>query len=48
MNFHSDPDTCRKYLIPILTDAGSENEPHSIAEQPTFPYSQIIVAGEKV
>lgn len=45
---HSEADTCRKYVVPKLTDAGWETEPHSIAEQRTFTDGRIIVAGGKV
>jgi hypothetical protein len=29
----TEADTCRKYVLPKLVDAGWENEPHSISEQ---------------
>jgi type I restriction enzyme R subunit len=45
---HSEADTCRKYIVPKLTEAGWESEPHSIAEQRTFTDGRIIVAGGKV
>ena len=48
MSPHSEADTCRKYVVPKLTDAGWETEPHSIAEQRTFTDGRIIVAGGKV
>ncbi len=48
MSASSEADTCRKYVVPKLTDAGWENEPHSIAEQRTFTDGRIIVAGGKV
>ena len=48
MSSNSEADTCRKYVVPKLTDAGWENEPHSIAEQRTFTDGRIIVTGGKV
>jgi len=48
MSTHSEADTCRKYVVPKLTEAGWDNEPHSIAEQRTFTDGRIIVAGGKV
>lgn len=44
----SEADTCRKYIAPKLTDAGWDNEPHSIAEQRTFTDGRIIVSGGKI
>jgi len=44
----SEADTCRLYVVPKLTGAGWESEPHSIAEQRTFTDGRIIVAGGKV
>jgi len=29
-------DTCRKYVLPKLTEAGWDDEPHSFTEQRTF------------
>ena len=48
MSPSSEADTCRKYVVPKLTAAGWEAEPHSIAEQRTFTDGRIIVAGGKV
>lgn len=48
MSPNSEADTCRKYVVPKLTVAGWENEPHSIAEQRYFTDGRIIVAGGKV
>lgn len=48
MSTNSEADTCRKYVVPKLTAAGWEDEPHSIAEQRTFTDGRIIVAGGKV
>lgn len=48
MSPHTEADTCRKYVVPKLTDAGWDTEPHSIAEQRTFTDGRIIVAGGKV
>jgi len=43
----NEADTCRKFVVPKLTDAGWENDPHAIAEQHTFTDGRIIVAGTK-
>lgn len=44
----SEADTCRKYIVPKLIEAGWDNEPHSIAEQRTFTDGRIIVSGSKI
>lgn len=48
MNPHFEVDTYRENIVPMLTDAGWENEPHSIAEQRSLADGQIIVAVGKV
>ena len=44
----TEADTCRKYVIPKLVEAGWENSPHSITEQKTFTDGRIVVAGARV
>ncbi len=43
----TEADTCRKYVLPKLVDAGWETEPHSISEQKTFTDGRILVVGSK-
>src|SRR4030065_842092 len=44
----TEADTCRKYVLPKLIDAGWDNDPHSFTEQKTFTDGRIVVAGSKV
>ena len=44
----NEADTCRKYVLPKLTDAGWDEEPRSFTEQKTFTDGRIVVIGEKV
>ena len=44
----TEADTCRKYVVPLLQQAGWEDEPHSIAEQRTFTDGRIVVSGSKI
>jgi Type I site-specific restriction-modification system, R (restriction) subunit and related helicases len=44
----NEADTCRKYVVPNLTQAGWDHQPHFIAEQRTFTDGRIMVAGNKV
>lgn len=44
----NEADTCRKYVLPKLVDAGWDNEPHRINEQITFTDGRIVLAGNKV
>lgn len=44
----TEADTCRKYVLPKLTDVGWESEPHSITEERTFTDGRIIVTGTTV
>jgi type I restriction enzyme R subunit len=44
----SEADTCRKYVLPMLTQAGWDNEPHSFTEQKTFTDGRIVVIGQKI
>jgi len=41
----TEADTCRKYVLPKLIDAGWDNDPHSFTEQKTFTDGRIIVTG---
>jgi type I restriction enzyme R subunit len=43
----TEADTCRKYILPKLTQAGWDNEPHSFTEQKTFTDGRIIIIGQK-
>lgn len=43
----TEADTCRKYVLPKLNDAGWDDEPHSFTEQRSFTDGRIIVAGGK-
>lgn len=36
MSPNSEADTCRKYVVPKLTDAGWDDEPHFIAGGPVL------------
>lgn len=42
---HSEADTCRKWVVPSLTAAGWDEDPHSIAEQRTITDGRIVPAG---
>jgi type I restriction enzyme R subunit len=44
----TEADTCRKYVVPKLIDAGWDSEPHSFTEQRTFTDGRIVVSGNKV
>ncbi len=44
----SEADTCRKYVLPKLVQAGWDEEPCSFTEQKTFTDGRIVVIGEKV
>jgi hypothetical protein len=44
----NEADTCRKFVLPKLVEAGWDNEPHSFTEQRTFTDGRIVVAGGKV
>ncbi len=43
----TEADTCRKYVLPKLLQAGWDNEPHSFTEQKTFTDGRIILIGNK-
>jgi type I restriction enzyme R subunit len=44
----TEADTCRKYVLPKLIQAGWDNDPHSFTEQKTFPDGLIVVTGQKI
>jgi type I restriction enzyme R subunit len=44
----TEADTCRKYVLPILLEAGWDNDPHSFTEQRTFTDGRIVVSGDKI
>jgi type I restriction enzyme R subunit len=44
----TEADTCRKYVLPKLIQAGWDNDPHSFTEQKTFPDGRIVVTGQKI
>ncbi len=44
----TEADTCRKYVLPKLIDAGWDNEPHSFTEQKSFTDGRIVVLGDKI
>jgi type I restriction enzyme R subunit len=43
----TEADTCRKYVLPKLVEAGWDNEPHSFTEQKTFTDGRIVVVGNR-
>lgn len=44
----TEADTCRKYVLPKLSRAGWDNDPHSFTEQKTFTDGRIIAIGQKI
>jgi len=44
----TEADTCRKYVLPKLIQAGWDDPLHSFTEQRTFTDGRIVVAGNKV
>jgi type I restriction enzyme R subunit len=42
----NEADTCRKYVVPLLQNAGWDREPHSIAEQRTITDGRIVPLGK--
>src|SRR4030067_3836361 len=44
----NEADTCRKYVLPKLTEAGWDNDPYSFTEQKTFTDGRIIITGQKI
>jgi len=43
----NEADTCRRYVVPKLQEAGWDDEPHRINEQVTFTDGRIVVSGRK-
>ena len=41
----TEADTCRKYVLPKLIEAGWDTDPHSFTEQKTFTDGRIVVMG---
>jgi type I restriction enzyme R subunit len=41
----NEANTCRKYVLPKLIEAGWDNDPHSFTEQKTFTDGRIVVVG---
>jgi type I site-specific restriction endonuclease len=46
MEIATEADTCRKFVVPKLTAAGWDNDPHSIAEQRTITDGRIVPVGK--
>ncbi len=44
----TEADTCRKYVLPKLMEAGWDVDPHSFTEQRTFTDGRIVVFGKKI
>ena len=42
----TEADTCRKFVVPLLQQAGWDNDPHSIAEQRYFTAGRIVSQGQ--
>ncbi len=42
----NEADTCRKYVVPKLIEAGWDTDPHSFTEQKTFTDGRIVVSGK--
>lgn len=43
----TEADTCRKYVLPKLLEAGWDDEPRAITEQRTFTDGRILIFGSK-
>ena len=43
----TEADTCRKFVVPKLREAGWDDAPHAINEQRTFTDGRIVFAGGK-
>jgi len=48
VSMSTEADTCRKYVLPKLLEAGWDNDPHSFTEQRTFTDGRIVVSGDKI
>jgi len=44
----TEANTCRKYVLPKLIQAGWDDDPHSFTEQKTFTDGRIVLAGSKI
>ena len=44
----NEADTFQKYVLPKLTQAGWDNDPHSFTEQKTFTDGRIVFIGQKI
>jgi type I restriction enzyme R subunit len=44
----NEADTCRKYVLPKLLEAGWDDPPYSFTEQKTFTDGRIVVSGSRV
>lgn len=42
----TEADTCRKFVVPKLQDAGWDNAPHSIAKQCTIADGRLVPTGQ--
>ena len=42
----NEADTCRKYVVPKLVQAGWDTDPHSFTEQKTFTDGRIVMLGQ--
>ena len=47
MMVDTEADTCRKFVVPLLQQAGWDSPPHEINEQRTFTDGRIVFAGGK-
>jgi len=43
----TEADTCRKFVVPKLQEAGWDDQPHAINEQRTFTDGRIVFIGGK-
>ena len=43
----TEADTCRKYVLPKLVEAGWDNDPHSFTEQKSFTDGRIVLVGNQ-
>src|SRR5215211_6130128 len=44
----NEADTCTRYVVPKLREAGWDTDPHSFSEQHSFTDGRIVVTGNKV
>jgi len=44
----TEADTCRKYVVPKLQEAGWDTHPHAINEQKTFTDGRIVIGGNRL